>query len=148
MTDKLAKRDESIVAEVCYVAELEPDMSKLSGARLDVSKLRAEQDAREAKQIALQQTAYPMRGRFHCCDPKIVDVFHADSGEYKTACICELCGWEFQSQRYVPVPTALPADTTPPPMAADCNEPKRGEHATIRKLARNAAGAVMRKLRG
>lgn len=72
---------------------------------------------------AMMQAAYPMRGRFHCCDPRTVQSYNVDTGEARVDCVCELCGWAFQRQAYVPHPHALPADTTPPPLSADCHEP-------------------------
>lgn len=77
-----------------------------------------DQMARErARDIDLNRTAYPMRGRFHCCDPRTVQSYNVDTGVAQVDCVCELCGWSFQSQRYEIGPDALP------PPAADCHEP-------------------------
>lgn len=77
-----------------------------------------DQMARErARDIDLNRTAYPMRGRFHCCDPRTVQSYNVDTGEARMDAVCELCGWSFQSQTYPTGPDA------PPPPSADCHEP-------------------------
>lgn len=77
--------------------------------------------ARErARDIDRNRTAYPMRGRFHCCEPKLL--YAIDLGldleklDMLELCMCELCGWEFKTQRYITGPDALP------PPSADCFE--------------------------
>lgn len=150
-----ADSEEYIAAEVVdshcerWVAAQHP-MANAHGRMSELEQRRAAQDMQNALADQRLRTAFPMRGRFHCCDPKLVYAidlgFDLEKCDVLQVCICELCGWEFTQQRYVPVPGALPAESTPPPLAADVNEPKRGEHA-IRKLARDAAGHGLRRLK-
>lgn len=141
MADKLAKSDEYIQAEVVTPREAAIRLLTTGeGAFMH----RAEQ-AREAdRQDLLHRTAYPMRGRFHCCDPKTVQTYHVDTGEARVDAVCELCGWSFQSQAYAHGPSELPDLTTPPPLAADCNEPTRTPYA---QHVRGTVDALIHRVR-